>query len=165
MKIYAYRRKQFLPQSPQEVFPFFQSAENLARITPAWLGFRILTPLPIEMKVGTLIDYTIRIGGVPVRWRTLITSYDPPRLFVDEQLKGPYSLWHHTHAFRDVEGGTEMIDAVRYILPGGILGRIAHLLLVRRQIKAIFDYRGSAIEQFFDPATLSRSETQGRQLE
>jgi ligand-binding SRPBCC domain-containing protein len=143
-------RKQLLPLSREELFTFFQAPENLARITPPRLGFRIITPSPVEMKVGTLIDYTIRVLGIPIRWRTLITTYEVPVRFVDEQIKGPYSFWHHTHTFVTAEGGTEMTDTVHYILPLGILGDLAYTLMVRRQLEEIFDYRATAIVRLLE---------------
>jgi ligand-binding SRPBCC domain-containing protein len=133
------------PASAVEVFAFFESAENLAHITPPSLGFRILTPAPITMKVGTVIDYTIRWLGIPVRWRTLITTYQPPDLFVDEQIRGPYSLWHHTHRFEDVPEGTLMNDEVHYCLPFGPIGDLTHGLVVKRRLGYIFDYRAMVI--------------------
>lgn len=143
-------RKQVLPLAPRDVFPFFESPENLSLITPPWLGFRILTPSPVTMKVGTLIDYTIRWMGIPVRWTTLITTYDPPVRFVDEQIRGPYALWHHAHTFRETEaGGTEMTDTVRYVLPYGWMGEVAHAIVVRSQLRHIFDYRMEAIAETF----------------
>ncbi len=145
MTPFVLERRQFLPVPPEAAFRFFDRPENLAEITPAELGFRILTPSPIAMKEGTLIDYTIRVLGIPVRWTTLITSYDPPRGFVDQQLKGPYSYWHHTHAFRAVDGGTEMTDTVRYLLPFGPLGNLVHALAVRRQLERIFEHRSRVI--------------------
>jgi ligand-binding SRPBCC domain-containing protein len=149
MTVYSLTRTQFLPPPPEEVFRFFENPENLAAITPEWLSFRILTPPPIDLKVGTLIDYSIRWLGLGMRWRTMITTYDPPRRFVDEQLRGPYSLWHHTHSFRSVEGGTEMTDLVRYMLPCGVLGELAHRFIVRRQLDAIFDHRARVIAGVF----------------
>ena len=142
---FVLERRQFLPVPPEAAFRFFDRPENLAEITPAELGFRILTPSPIAMKEGALIDYTIRVLGIPVRWTTLITSYDPPRGFVDQQLRGPYSYWHHTHAFRAVDGGTEMTDTVRYLLPFGSLGNLLHALAVRRQLERIFEHRSRVI--------------------
>jgi ligand-binding SRPBCC domain-containing protein len=150
MTIHTLERKQRLPRKPGEVFPFFESPENLARITPPWLNFRILTPGPIEMKVGTVIDYTIRWLGIPVRWKTLITAHEPPWRFVDEQIKGPYSLWHHTHLFAETDSGTEMTDSVRYALPGGPVGDVAHAMIVRRQLNAIFNYRAEAISRMLE---------------
>jgi hypothetical protein len=154
---YVLERKLFLPVPPDEAFRFFDRPENLADVTPAELGFRILTPSPIAMKEGALIDYTIRVLGMPVRWTTLITSYDPPRGFVDQQLRGPYSFWHHTHAFRAVDGGTEMTDTVRYLLPFGPLGALAHSVAVRRQLEGIFDHRSRVIAGRFPGGPRQRS--------
>ena len=158
MTIHTLERKQQLPMKPREVFPFFESPGNLARITPPWLNFRILTPGPIEMKVGTVIDYTIRWMGIRVRWKTLITSHEPPWKFVDEQIKGPYSLWHHTHQFLEIPSGTEMTDRVRYVLPGGLIGDVAHALVVRRQLNGIFDYRAEAISKLIGGSPASGQE-------
>ena len=150
MSIQTLERTQLLPQKPDEVFPFFEDPANLAGITPPWLAFRMLTSVPIAMKVGAVIDYTIRWLGIPVRWRTLITAYRPPAEFIDAQIKGPYLLWHHTHTFRAAEGGTEMTDVVRYALPFGILGDLVHAVVVRRQVEKIFDYRAEAISRVFE---------------
>jgi hypothetical protein len=145
MNVYTLECTQTLPNPLSRVFPFFEKPENLARITPRNLGFRILTPSPIVMKVGTLVDYTIRLGGIPVRWRTLITTYEPPFQFVDEQIKGPYAFWHHRHLFRDLGGSTEMRDVVHYALPAGILGTLAHALYIRRRLEQIFRHRSEVI--------------------
>jgi len=112
--------------SLENVFLFFSNAENLAVLTPPFLGFRILTPLPIHMEKGTLIEYELRILGIPTRWTTLITTYEAPHRFVDQQLKGPYSFWHHTHEFEAIEGGVRMTDTVRYVMPFGLLGACVH---------------------------------------
>lgn len=132
-----------LPGTPEEVWPFFADAGNLERITPPWLRFEVLTPLPLAMAVGTLIDYRLRWHGVPIRWRTRIARWDPPGAFVDEQLRGPYRLWHHTHTFERHGDRTLMRDRVEYRAP---LGWIAHPLIVRRDVARIFDYRRAALE-------------------
>ena len=147
MQVYILRRMQTLHASREEVFAFFQSPENLARITPPWLGFRLLTPSPIAMRHGAVIDYTVRWLRVPVRWTTLITDYQPPARFVDQQIRGPYSFWHHTHEFQETPEGTEMRDTVRYVLPAGPAGTLLHRLLVRRQLEEIFDFRSRVIEE------------------
>jgi ligand-binding SRPBCC domain-containing protein len=147
MAVHVLTREQRLPGSPDEVFPFFGDARNLEAITPPWLGFRVITPEPIAMAPGTLIEYRLRLHGVPIRWRTTIAVWDPPRRFVDVQLSGPYRMWHHTHDFAPAAdgSGTLMRDTVRYALPFGPLGALAHRLLVRRDLDRIFDYRTGAV--------------------
>jgi ligand-binding SRPBCC domain-containing protein len=122
------------------VFPFFSAAENLARITPPELGFIVHTAPPVEMRRGALIDYTVRLWGIPLAWKTEITRWDPPYEFEDTQLRGPYALWVHRHRFYSVDGGTAIDDEVRYRLPFGRLGRLGHPL-VRRQLLRIFTFR------------------------
>lgn len=125
-----------------EVFDFFSRAENLQRITPPLLDFKITSPLPIEMKAGALIDYRLKVRGLPMKWRTLIEVWDPPHRFVDTQLKGPYSLWHHTHEFVALGDKSTLIrDTVRYRLPFGPLGLLVHKLIVKNDIRKIFDFR------------------------
>jgi ligand-binding SRPBCC domain-containing protein len=146
MAIHVLKREQLLPGPPQAVFPFFGDALNLEAITPPWLGFRVVTPEPIEMAPGTLIEYRLKLHGVPIRWRTTIAVWDPPRRFVDVQLSGPYRMWHHTHDFSPTpDGGTRMTDTVRYALPLGPLGELAHRLLVRRDLERIFDFRQNEV--------------------
>jgi ligand-binding SRPBCC domain-containing protein len=152
MTIHTLTRQQFVPAPVADVFKFFSQPENLAKLTPPELGFVILTPSPIEMKAGALIDYTIRVSGMRVRWTTLITAYEPGRSFVDEQLRGPYSFWHHTHRFEEAPGGTLVDDEVRYALPFGPLGGIAHALVVKRRLDSIFEYRTAVIGNMFGRA-------------
>ncbi|HDR05408.1 MAG TPA: CDP-paratose 2-epimerase [Candidatus Marinimicrobia bacterium] len=150
MKIYTLKRKQILPKPLKELFAFFARPENLQQITPPELGFQIITPSPIVMEKGSLIDYQIRLSGFPFRWRTLITNYNPPHEFVDEQIKGPYSYWHHRHQFY-TEGDTTVIeDTVTYTIPFGILGRILHTLFIRKKLRKIFEYRKDIIEKLFE---------------
>ena len=141
-------RVQSVARPLPEVFAFFSDPVNLARITPPWLGFRMLTPSQ-EMRQGLLIDYRIRPMGIPQRWRSEITLWDPPHRFVDEQVRGPYRSWHHLHEFRVVDGGTEIRDTVRYALPLGPLGRLAHVLVVKPQLESIFAYRERIVGELF----------------
>jgi ligand-binding SRPBCC domain-containing protein len=146
---YVLRRQAFIPAPLEEVFQFFADARNLEQITPPWLHFRVLTPEPIEMKPGTRIRYRLRIAGVPVRWDTCIASWQPGKSFVDRQERGPYRRWVHTHGFESIADGVLMEDEVRYALPFGLLGRLAHALWVRSALAQIFDYRFERIREIF----------------
>jgi len=144
--VHLLERRQRVEIPIAEAFAFYGDARNLERITPPLLRFEVITPRPIEMGVGTLIEYRLRLHGVPVRWRTRIETWEPPRRFVDVQIKGPYSLWEHTHTFEeDGPEATIIRDRVRYSIPFGPLGRIADRLLVQRDLKQIFDYRRDAV--------------------
>lgn len=142
---YTFRSEQVVRRPLGEVFAFFADARNLEAITPEFLRFRILTPLPIAMRPGVHIDYRLSLFGVPFHWRTRIEAWEPGRRFVDVQERGPYRLWHHTHEFEAVPEGTRMRDTVRYALPLGPAGRFAHAIFVRRQVEAIFAHRRRAI--------------------
>ena len=148
MRIHELRREQVLPATPEQVFPFFGDARNLEAITPPLLRFRVLTPEPLEMRVGTHLQYRLRLHGVPVSWHTSIQAWDPPHRFVDVQIRGPYALWHHTHTFEAVgEDATLMRDVVRYAIGFGALGELAHRLVVRRDLQAIFDFRARTVPE------------------
>ena len=134
-----------------EAFQFFSEARNLEALTPAWMGFEVITPEPIEMRAGTLIDYRLKLHGLPARWRTRIEVWEPPVRFVDIQLRGPYALWEHTHTFApDGEQAVVISDHVRYALPLGPLGELAHAF-VKRDLRRIFDYRQAAVSDALQP--------------
>ena len=144
--VHTLRREQRLARPIDEVFAFFGDARNLEAITPPLLRFRVLTPDPIAMGPGALIRYRLRVRGMPVGWLTAIREWEPPHRFVDEQLRGPYALWHHTHTFeRDGDDATIMRDEVRYALPFGPLGELARRLFVGRDVEEIFDFRARRI--------------------
>ena len=146
-KTYSLEQEQLIPKPKPVVFSFFSNAFNLQDITPSFLGFSVLTPAPIFIQSGTLIDYKITLFGIPLKWRTRIERFDVNDSFVDTQIKGPYTLWHHTHTFEDTPGGTLMRDTVLYKLPLGFLGTIAHTLFVRRTLQKIFQHRYDTLEK------------------
>jgi ligand-binding SRPBCC domain-containing protein len=150
MREHTLQTELWLPRPRHEVFPFFAEARNLQTITPPWLGFEVLTPEPIEMRPGTLIDYRVRVHGVPFRWRTEISEWQPPHRFVDVQLRGPYTLWHHTHSFEERDGGTLCLDQVRYRPRGGVL---VNWLFVQRDVARIFRYRQQRLGELFGRTT------------
>ncbi len=149
MTSYSFYSEQFFKKPITEVFDFFKRPENLDAITPAKLGFKILTPGPILMQKNAIIDYTIRLYGVPMRWQTQITDYHPPYSFTDTQVKGPYKTWIHTHTFSEKDGGTLMTDNVQYSLFWGPVGEIARVLFVKREIEKIFQARRQVLEKIF----------------
>jgi len=146
MKVRELTTELWLPRPPETVFPFFADAFNLEAITPPFLKFKVLTPSPIAMREGALIDYTLRIRGVPVRWRTRIGDWQPPHRFVDEQLRGPYRQWIHEHTFEPRADGTLCRDVVKYAVPFDFL---LHDVFVRRDVEKIFAYRAEALRKQF----------------
>ena len=150
MKTYNIKFEQFIDLPINDVFNFFSKPENLSLITPPRLKFDILTPSPIEMKEGQLIDYSLTIMYfIKLRWRTLITDYEKPYRFVDQQIKGPYSLWHHTHKFEEKDGGTLIHDTVTYAIPFGIIGQLIHAIYIKYDIHHIFEYRHKILNEIF----------------
>jgi len=143
---YVLRREQWVDCPLNKVFAFFSEAHNLERITPPWLGFKILSISTGSMREGTEIDYRLRLHGIPIHWRTEILEWDPPYSFVDLQRSGPYRLWRHTHRFEAIGDRTRMLDEVRYALPFGALGRVVHAL---GDVQRIFDYRRQRIDKLF----------------
>jgi hypothetical protein len=148
-KRHRLERTQLVRAPRSAVFEFFSAAENLERLTPSFLRFQILTPLPVEMKQGALIEYRIGLAGFPMRWLTEISEWHPEEFFVDTQLRGPYRHWRHLHEFREVSEGTQMRDVVDYELPFGPLGSLAHALAVKRTLTRIFDFRFRAVASAF----------------
>lgn len=140
---------QIVARPPSEVFPFFERPENLERITPNWLAFRILTPSPVPMATDARIDYRVALFGVPVRWRTRITDYESGRGFTDEQESGPFALWSHVHEFREHPLGTWMRDRVDYRPRFGPLGTLAQHIFVGRLVRRIFTHRRACIDAMF----------------
>ena len=144
MRVFNFHNEVCVPTSVDETFEFFADAHNLERLTPSLLRFEILTPSPIEMKAGTLIDYRLRVRGVPLRWQSEITVWEPPYRFIDEQRKGPYSLWVHEHTFRAETDGTIAEDHLQYAVPGGTL---INRLFVSGDVRKIFEFRSQRLLQ------------------
>lgn len=146
MKLFHLHSQVVIPKPLEEVFPFFADARNLQEITPPWLNFRVVTPAPIEMKPGQMIDYQIRVRGLPMKWRSEITVWEPPYRFVDEQIRGPYKVWHHEHLFTERDGETICEDNVDYAVPGGAL---VNRFLVEPDVQRIFEYRRERMREIF----------------
>jgi ligand-binding SRPBCC domain-containing protein len=145
MRVHRLEREQLVRRPVSEVFEFFSRASNLELITPPWLRFRLVTVEPRQPRAGTLIEYRLRLHGVPLSWVSRIEEWLPDRAFVDNQLCGPYRLWRHRHEFFDAPGGTRVVDRVEYALPFGPLGELAGRALVRRDLTRVFDYRQAAV--------------------
>jgi ligand-binding SRPBCC domain-containing protein len=151
MRTFSYADELVLPVPLERVFAFFSDARNLEKLTPPWLRFEILTDGPIEMAVGTLIDYRIRWRGIPMPWRTEIEVWDPPHRFVDRQVRGPYRFWRHEHRFAERTGGTSIEDRVEYAPVGGV---IAQRLAVARDVRRIFAYRHQSLERILRDSSI-----------
>ena len=147
LKTFTFETSLFLPHPRARVFAFFSDAANLELITPEWLRFDIATPTPVDMEVGTYIDYRLRFRGFPIEWRSEILVWDPPHRFVDSQIKGPYRKWVHEHKFDERKGGTIASDHVEYSVPGGAL---VNTLFVRYDVERIFAYRRQRLIELFD---------------
>ena len=152
-KVFKFNAEQEINSDLDSVFQFFSQPENLSKITPPKMGFHILTPTPIAMKEGAIIDYTVKIFGIPQRWRTMITSYESHKMFIDEQMKGPYSLWHHKHIFLETSNGVKIIDEVTYVLPLQFLQSLVNKIIIAPQIEEIFSYRKKMIINKFNSET------------
>ena len=152
MNTYTYKAGQFLPIDIYKAWDFFSSAKNLAVITPPELNFKILTLMDDkQIYEGMLIDYTVKpLFGIPAHWQTEISKMKKPLFFTDRQLKGPYKIWEHTHAFYEKDNGIFMQDEVKYQLPFGIIGRITHSLIVRKKLENIFTYRKEILKKIFE---------------
>jgi ligand-binding SRPBCC domain-containing protein len=159
-RLHQLTRTQLVGRPLPEVFAFFSDASNLEALTPPFLHFRILTPMPVELRAGARLDYQLSLFGLPVRWRTRITDWQPGRRFVDEQESGPYAHWRHTHEFEARGSATLMRDVVDYAEPLGPVGAVAHVLFVRRTLDRIFDFRREAVVRLLDG---SREATRGDQ--
>jgi ligand-binding SRPBCC domain-containing protein len=144
-RIHHLYREQLVPQPLDDVFSFFAQAANLERITPPWLGFGLLTPASVEMGFGTTIEYRLHVHRIPLRWVSRIERWEPGRAFEDVQVKGPYRMWRHRHEFRPAGGGTLVQDHVRYALPLGPLGEMAHSMFVERDLARIFAFRHAEV--------------------
>jgi ligand-binding SRPBCC domain-containing protein len=149
VRVHTFTAEQWLPRRVGQVFDFFSDAGNLGVLTPPWLHFRILTPRPIPMRPGTLIDYRLRVRGVPIFWRSEITEWDPPFRFADRQVRGPYRRWVHTHSFEGRDGGTLMSDKVEFAVPGWFLEPLLTRWLVLPDVERIFAYRREKMRELF----------------
>ena len=148
--MYTIERIQRIPISLEEAWIFFQNPGNLSKITPSEMGFDILSEVPEKMYPGLFINYKVSpLFGIKMNWTTEITYVDAPNYFVDEQRVGPYAIWHHEHHFKEIEGGVEMLDRVNYKVPLGLLGKLAHPLVVKPKLEEIFDFRIQRVEEIF----------------
>jgi ligand-binding SRPBCC domain-containing protein len=148
-KTYTLSFEQQVSLQLPEVFDFFSRAENLEVLTPPWLNFKILEVKPLPVRQGTLINYSLRVHGIPLRWTSEITEWEPPHHFVDLQLRGPYKLWRHEHRFEARDGGTLIADTINLALPLGVLGQLAYKIKVKSDVEKIFAFRKEKIRALF----------------
>lgn len=150
-KLFTFQTKQFIPRSLEEVWEFISSPKNLKEITPAYMGFDIVSESPVDkMYTGIIIAYKVSpMFGIKMNWVTEITHVEELHYFIDEQRFGPYTFWHHKHFLKEVEGGVEMIDILLYKVPFGFIGNIANRLIIKKKLKEIFDYRFKKVEELF----------------
>jgi ligand-binding SRPBCC domain-containing protein len=153
--IHELHREQLVAAPLDKAFAFFAQAHNLERITPPWLRFEVLTPEPITMRTGAVIEYGLRLHGMPLRWTARIEDWQEGRAFVDRQIRGPYRLWHHRHEFESYRHGTIVRDHVYYVLPLWLLGDAANALIVRRDLERIFDFRSAAVARELRPQSVT----------
>ncbi len=146
---YTIEQATWLNRPIREIFDFFSSVHNLERITPPWLNFQTLPPVPQTIFAGTIINYRLKLHGIPLFWRTEIACWEPPHRFIDRQIEGPYRQWIHTHTFVEKAGGTQMHDRVEYIVPGGLLAPLIHHLFVQKDVATIFAYRQEKMREIF----------------
>jgi ligand-binding SRPBCC domain-containing protein len=158
--MYILRKSITVPGTVESVFEFFNRPENLEKLTPANLKFNILTPSPVAMHNGAVFDYTIGLFGIPMRWTSIITDYDPPFRFVDIQLKGPYAYWHHKHSFESKSDGVEVIDEIHYEIGFSLLGKVVLRPIIQRQLDGIFAFREHVIKKLFLNTDVSPSDPQ-----
>lgn len=152
MRTYLLECELLVKRPLKETFAFFENPANLGKITPPWLSFNIVTK-DVAMQQGAQFDYVIRWLGLPMKWRSLISSYEPPHVFEDEQVIGPYKTWHHRHTFSQTANGVIVGDHLEYSLPLGPLGAIAQAVMVKRQLQEVFRFRQSALSKIFEGQT------------
>lgn len=149
--MFTLKKEQFLKTDIKSAWDFFSNPANLSKITPPWLNFKIVSPLPEKMYPGMIVEYRVHpFWDIPVKWITEITHVNEPYFFVDEQRFGPYKFWHHKHFFKETDGGVHMNDEVHYILPMGFLGKILNDIIVKNRLKEIFEYRFETLEKIFN---------------
>ena len=149
MENFNIHRSQFIDKPRDVVFSFFSKPENLESITPPYLHFKILNTLPVPMGKGQIINYKLKIRGISIKWNSLIKSYCPPFSFIDEQIKGPYSMWHHSHEFIEEKNGTRIVDNVKYKIPFGFIGKLINYFWVAKDLEKIFNYRQGKVNELF----------------